>query len=376
MRKKLKIAMILSYDPSRAGGVQEHLFFLSKTLMSFGHMVDIYGPENSIYSYQKYHSIMKSTQIPMIQGNLVSITMANKKKSIIFDKINREKYDIIHIHDPHVPFFNFDLMKELKAPKIATFHVGWDDDSLVNIVSPLIALYKSEFSTYFKGAIFVSNLVKKRWIPICSSIVKKSVIYNGVDSSLFLKKKKIKKPNNLLFLGRLVPRKGPDLLLKSFKRVLYKIGDARLTIIGGGDLEKKLFSYIKKNKMEKSVKIVGEIVGRKKADYYQKAAIFCAPYIDEAFGLTILESLACGTPVVGFRNQAFDEIFNDYPGKKYLVKSKDEKALSVAIIDLLKNSQKRKEIESWGINKIKDFSWEKVAKETEEFYYRVLNKKA
>ena len=364
--------MFFSYDPSRAGGVQEHIIFLSKFLKKSGHHIDIYGPKNSIYPFENYYSIANPVQIPMIQGNFVNITISNGDKNKIIKEINQKKYDIFHFHDPHIPFFGFDLVREIKAKKIATFHLGWDDDSIVNIVSPLISLYKDEFSKYFSGAIFVSNLVRKRWINICSNIVINKVIYNGIDNSLYKFKPKKIKQKNILFVGRLVPRKGPKYLLRSFKKLITGLPDARLTILGRGDMEKSLFKYVKSQKLTDKVHFLGEIIGKNKIEYYQEATVFVAPYTDEAFGITILEAMACGIPIVGFRNQAFLEILKDYPGMKYLVKNKNSDQLTSALINILKNKNIREKISTWSLKKVKEFSWSKVARETERMYYEVL----
>ena len=99
MKKKLKIAMFFSSDPSQAGGVQEHVFNLSRHLSALGHKIDIYGPENNILHYINYHPISKSVAVPIPIGNWANFTIRNPEINLI--KILKEKkYDLIHIQEP------------------------------------------------------------------------------------------------------------------------------------------------------------------------------------------------------------------------------------------------------------------------------------
>ena len=181
-----------------------------------------------------------------------------------------------------------------------------------------------------------------------------------------------KKIVNLLFVGRLVNRKGLIYLLKAVKKILTINHNIKLIIIGDGPEKLKSEKYVKKNNLGKFIEFKGEIFGKERINYYQRSDIFCAPYIDEAFGITILEALSCGVPVVGFRNKAFSEILKGYPYPKLFVKNKNFLELSLALNQLISNSKKRKEISIWGIKKVIKFNWTNTAKETEDLYYKVL----
>jgi len=373
MKKKLKIAMFFSSDPAHAGGVQEHIFYLSKELAKLGHKIDIFGPENNILPYKNYHPIAKAVGLPIPNGNLANITVDISEGTGILKKVNFDKYDLIHIHEPYTPFINWEIIKNVKKPKVATFHTAWDDDSIINFINPLVSLFKDTFSSNFKAAIFVSKIGKKRWQYLCRKNVFKKTIYNAVDNEIFKPVRKIeKKIVNLLFVGRLVNRKGLIYLLKAVKKILTINHNIKLIIIGDGPEKLKSEKYVKKNNLGKFIEFKGEIFGKERINYYQRSDIFCAPYTDEAFGITILEALSCGVPVVGFRNKAFSEILKGYPYPKLFIKNKNFLELSLALNQLISNSKKRKEISIWGIKKVIKFNWTNTAKETEDLYYKVL----
>ena len=234
-------------------------------------------------------------------------------------------------------------------------------------------LFKESFSTYFKGVIFVSKIVKKRWQYLCEKNISKRIIYNAVDNVAFIpNKNKEKKIIKLLFVGRLVNRKGLRYLLKAIKKIITDEHSIRLVVLGDGP--EKLISekYVKDNNLSEFVEFKGEKFGKERISFYQNADIFCAPYSDEAFGITILEALACGVPVVGFKNESFLEILKGYPYPRLFVDNRNIIELSHALKQLIISSKKRKEIRKWGIEKVKEFNWSNTARQTEEFYYRVL----
>ena len=374
MKKKLKIAMFFSSDPSQTGGVQEHIYNLSKILDRFGHKVDIYGPEKNIFQYQNYYSISKSIKVPVPNGNWSNITIEKDNNGQLINKINQKNYDIIHIHEPYIPFVGWGIMKKTQSKKVATFHSAWEKHSIISFINPFITLFQDTFSTNFSGAIFVSKIVKKRWQELCGKEVKQKIIHNGVDKMFYPIKKQITNNLKILFLGRLVEKKGPKYLLKAFYKIIKKFLKLKLIIVGKGEYKKSLENYVKDRNLESNVAFEGEIIGQKRVKYYQQADIFCAPYSDEAFGITVLEAMVTGTPIVGFNNSAFQEILKDYPYPELLVKSRDVDKLALALEKIIEDKNMRKEISSWLLKESKKYSWEKIAKETEEFYYQILNK--
>ncbi len=375
MKKKLKIAMIFSCDPSQAGGVQEHLRLLSNSLHDLGHTIDIYGPENSIYKFINYYPIAKSIIVPVPNGSWTNITVEKQNIKKLVNLLNKKKYDIIHIHDPYVPFVGWEIIKKTESKKIATFHSAWEKHSIISFINPFITLFQDTFSANFLGSIFVSKIVKKRWQKLCRKKVKQIIIHNAVDKTFFPVKKKTTSNINLLFLGRLVDKKGPKYLLKAFNKIIKKFPKTKLIFVGEGPVKKSLEKYVKGKNLGNNVTFVGEILGHKRIEYYQNADIFCAPYYDEAFGITVLEAMATGTPIVGFNNSAFKEILKGYPYPELLVKSRDVDKLALALEKIIKDKNMRQKIYSWLIRESKKYSWEKIAKETEEFYYQILNKK-
>ena len=232
--------------------------------------------------------------------------------------INKKKFDLFHIHDPFMPFLSYELLSKLDLPIVNTFHAAWEDDSFINIFNSFIPLFRDNFSQKIKGTIFVSKTTKKCWQKALHRRIESTIISNGIDNDLFkLQKKESSDQFRILFLARLVPRKGLIYLLQSLKKIIYKNENILLEIVGEGSDKKRAVNYVKKNKLEQYVKFIGYIDKEKKPDYYSQADIFCAPHINEGFGITLLEALSCGTPIVGFRNNAFSEVLKTIPIESY-----------------------------------------------------------
>lgn len=372
MKKKLKIAMFFSSDASQSGGVQEHAFFLSKELEKNGHRVDVYGTEKNLLPFKNYNGVARSIELPLPNGNWGNITIENDYGKNIAEKINQKKYDLIHIHEPQIPFVSWEMMKT-NLPKVTTYHATWDEDSTINLINGFMPLLKNKSSKKIKGSIFVSNRTKKCWNEVFYPGILKTVIGNGIDLNIFgYKKKQNKKVINILFLARIVPKKGLMYLVKAVSKIIDNNKNILLSVVGEGWQKKEIMKYVEEKKISRFVKFFGYVEKEKKPDFFQKADIFCAPYINEGFGITLLEAMACGTPIIGFRNDAFAEVLKDYPYKELIIKEKTVKDLTAALEKIIVNPKMRKEITQWELKEVKKYDWKKIAKKTEEFYYKIL----
>jgi len=365
--------MMTSSNPCLAGGVQEHVLALSRELRKRGHSVTIYGPKPKGKTYfTHYRSLGEKVYFPLPNGKYSNIHLLQEsdKPTNIFIK---KKYDIIHIHEPYIPFAAWNVLEKIKIPVVGTFHTVWDNESFFNIFNQLIPLFSTLFSTYTQAAIFVSNICYEKWHMLCNSSVLKSIIPNAVDTDLFLPKKGFNKKIELLFVARLVHRKGLLRLLKALTIVKKTTTAFSLTIIGDGDERQEDFEYIRIHKLRKHITYLGEITGKKRALYFKKADVFCAPYTNEASSLSVLEAISAGLPVVGYKIPIFSDILKDYPGAELLVE-KNDAALAKGLIKIISNETLRISLKEWCMKKRSSFSWQSVAKRTEELYYQTIKK--
>ncbi len=368
--------MYFSSDPSTLGGVQESIYYLTNSLRKRGHVITIFGPAET-KRYRNYQRLGKLVNVPTPNGNWSSINLwprNGKKPSVI---INEGNYDICHIQEPYIPFIAWELLKNVKIPKVTTFYLSWDDDSVANVLKTFLPIMKKNFSLYVDGVLYVSEIARKRWEKLCADNVQQKIILSGLNHELLFPVKKVVKNKQvrILFLARLVSKKGLLYLLKALSHLSREFPHLVLTVVGEGEDRKRFETYVKVNKLKKNVFFTGTVSDKKRRQLYQQADIFCAPYVDEGYGLTVLEAMACGCPIVGFRNEAFRETLKGYPNRELLVKPRDIGALTQALKKLIIDPHLRKKIRAWGIENSRKYSWDKAAQETEDFYYQVLKSK-
>lgn len=372
--KKLKIAMYFSSDPSTLGGVQESVYHLTKALARRGHDISIFGPAKS-KRFPNYHRIGRLIHLPMPNGNWSSVNLWSEKDKKPSAIINEGDYDICHIQEPYIPFIAWELIKNAQLPKVTTFHLSWDDDSVANVLKTFLPIMKKSFSLYVDGVLYVSEIARKRWEKLCADNVQQKIILSGLSHELLFPAKNTvnNKQIRILFLARLVSKKGLLFLLEAISKLRKNYPSLKLTVVGTGPERKKYENYVQINNLSQAVLFTGTVSDKKRRQLYQQADIFCAPYVDEGYGITVLEAMACGCAIVGFKNEAFRETLEGYPNPELLVKSRDVNALVQALKKLITDPRLRKKLGVWGIKNSKKYSWDKAAQETEAFYYQIIN---
>ncbi|NCF74923.1 MAG: glycosyltransferase [Xanthomonadaceae bacterium] len=204
----------------------------------------------------------------------------------------------------------------------------------------------------------------------------------GVDEKIFSPDeydKNIKKKYNitgpfLLFVGRLVEKKGIKYAIAAMPIVLKKHPDVKFIIVGKGPLENELKKQVKKLNLENSIIFAGGVLNNKLPRYYATADIFLGPSItakngdSEGFGLTFAEALLCKCCVISSDLKAISDIIkNEKTGIQVDVKSME--LFAEKIIELIEDENKRKKLAGDGYEFVKNrFTWDISA----ERYYDLI----
>lgn len=161
----------------------------------------------------------------------------------------------------------------------------------------------------------------------------------------------------VLAVGRLTHIKGFDMLLEAWIQVNKAIPGWTLKIVGEGEDRVKLTNFIKKNKLNDSVELVGNTddVGQ----YYEQAEIFCLSSRFEGFGLVLIEALAFSLPIISFDCEAGPaEVLEDTGS--ILVPPNNISQLSASLIELMNNKEQRKTISLRSKEKAKFYQPENI----------------
>ncbi len=194
------------------------------------------------------------------------------------------------------------------------------------------------------------------------------VIPMGVDlESRFIPAADRRDPKTLVFVGRLVEKKGLCYLLEAFSELLREQGDFRLLVAGTGPEEASLRRQVSTLGIGRNVEFVGAMENSDLPSLYQQAAIAVFPFImtpegdQEGFGLVIVEALGCGCAVIASDLPAVREILTDGV-TGLLVPQKGRNQLREAIEKLCKNQELCLKLARQGGNEAREkFDWKVVA---------------
>ena len=368
------------YSVRGAGAVADNL---ASVLAQTGHEISIFtASANSKTTTESYGNIR-------IYRYGTNFRVASGRFSFGLLK-NPAKYptSLVHVHVtiPMGDIAGLQYAKKKKVPLVVTYHGDLQEN---------MGGFIRRMSVYFYNKFLLDKILSHADVIISPSEYyidesrflgkyrdKIVVIQNGInidefdiDYSKEECRKKLSLPLDgkiLLFLGTLSPHKGPDVLLKAMPKILKNIPDAKLVFVGSGEIRKKLERICKKISVEKYVEFVGFVGDTfKKALYYKSADVFVLPSFLEIFGIVNLEAMACGIPIVASKVGGIPEIVKDGENG-LLVPPRDSEALADAIIYLLENEDIREKMGKNGRKKGENYSWERIAEETEKVYEEVL----
>jgi glycosyltransferase involved in cell wall biosynthesis len=169
----------------------------------------------------------------------------------------------------------------------------------------------------------------------------------GVDLELFTPKRNGREPNlgenAILYVGRLTLSKGIDYLLQAFLAVTQIVPDARLFLIGEGEMVSEVREFAARHSTASSIHLLGPMPNHNLPPYFRAARVTASPSITtarwaEQVGMVNIQSMACGTPVVSTQSGAIPE-FVENGRNGILVPERDSTALAEALLRLLTDRQ-------------------------------------
>jgi len=167
----------------------------------------------------------------------------------------------------------------------------------------------------------------------------------------------------IAFVGRLRKYKGAQFVIRALPRILSRVPEARLEIVGDGPYREPLKALVRRLKLRERVEFHGPLLHRYKVEVLNHAMVATAPSPKEGWGLTVIEANACGTPVVASRSPGLIESVRD--GETgILVPHGDVNALADAIADLLTDRPRRLAMAAAGLKWAHEFTWERCYRES------------
>jgi len=378
----LKICIVNTFFPPWRGGAETYTYNLARKLALLGQDVEVLcgndpeSPGKRTMDGVKVHRLRS-------RGRIYGVPIVPK----LAYELAKIDADVIHANFPNPYNASIASVTSLlrDIPSVLTWH---NDLPPVTLTASIIAYIHDNviapvYLQNFKRIISTSDSYAKSSKTLQRYREKVVVIPNGVDTERFspsIDGKRIRAGHDLedckviLFVGALTKwhrYKGLDVLIKAFIEIQRRLDDARLLIVGDGDLK----SEYQASCLTVAAKVIfaGNVDDDELPSYYAASDLLVLPSIDrsEGFGLTLLEANATGKPVVASNVGGIPSVVTDGVNG-LLVPPRDEKTLAETIIDLMKDEGKLHEMGLNGRRVAEAHDWKHIVKKTEEIYREVL----
>ena len=366
-RPPLSIGIVSPYGYPHPGGVNEHVRFTYEAMTRMGHDVWIITSKYGRERESEGHVIRLGTGwAAPTNGSIGRVTLGLRFKQQARELLARHPFDILHFHEPLVPFLSPTMLDASQTVNIGTFHAfgGFSPSYWIG------QRFAGGLADKLDGRIAVSGAARhfiNRYFPGDYRIIP-----NGVDLDHFTGAQPYEELRdgtlNILFVGRFEERKGLIDLLKAYHRLRKRKVDARLLVVGDGPKRREYRRFVGLRGI-RDVEWLGRVSDDEKVRYFASADIFCAPNTgQESFGIVLLEAMAAGVPIVASDIHGFKRVV-ERNVQGLLVEPKNHRALAAALYALARDPDLRHQMGEAGRARAPEYSWDRVTEQIVDFYY-------
>lgn len=369
--RKLKVALVFDDSLDSSDGVAQQVKTLGAWLSTQGHQVSYLVGQTKLKEWAggRIYSLAKNLPV-RFNGNKLSIPFPVGRASIK-KVLEANDFDIIHVMMPYSPFMAQKVINsaDKTAAIVGSFHV-------------YPAGRSAKYGGYILGKIYGRSLKKFNSIMAVSSAaqnyarqvfkINSVVVSNMVDLSKFSHTKTKTTENRIVFLGRLVKRKGCEQLIDAFNIASKSDPQLTLTIAGDGAERNHLEAKVKRLGLQPKVKFLGYIEEAAKSEILAQAHIACFPSLyGESFGIVLLEAMAAGSKVIlGGDNPGYRSVLDEQP--KMLIDPKNTVAFGRRITELIEDKKEAAKLHNWQDQTVRQYDVNIVGKQILDIYRKSI----
>jgi len=373
---KLKIGFVFDDSLDKPDGVQQYVLILGRWLSEQGHDVHYLVGETKRTDIANLHSLSRNIRVKFNQ-NRMAIPLPARLKPIR-DVLRREDFDILHIQVPYSPALGARIIKAAgpRTAIIGTFHIA-PHSKLVSLGNRALGVWVRSTLKRFDMMLATSEparIFAQETFDIDSTVVglplkldafygaKPRVPYTGI--------------RNVVFLGRLVERKGCQYLLQAVEYAVTHTmwpENVHVIICGGGPLEGQLKEYVRRHRLQDLVTFTGYISEEDKPGYLAAADVVVYPSTGgESFGIVLLEAMAASRGVVlAGNNPGYASVMRDRP--ESLFDPTNTPALAEKIVNALTETASRIHARQWQRKYVRGFDVSVIGRRTVAIYSQALH---
>jgi phosphatidyl-myo-inositol alpha-mannosyltransferase len=304
--------MVCPYAWDRPGGVQSHIRSLAAVLRRRGHEVEVFAPLSWRRRGDVAGAIDPEGPITPI-GRAVGIAANGAVAPITFGPVAavrirralaRFEPDVVHLHEPLIPSLSLLALLSIEVPAVGTFHAAARSSLLYRICRPALIRVMDRLAARTAVSEAAGRLVA-RYFP--GELL---LTPNGVDVRRFAEAAPTERGGgpHVLFLGRLEPRKGADVLI----RAMALLGDTRASLLVAGDGRLRSRLQALATDLGVAVRFLGAVSEDEKVRLLRSCDLYCAPNLGgESFGIVLVEAMAAGCPIVCSDLEEFKVVAGD-----------------------------------------------------------------
>lgn len=358
----MRIGIVTEYYYPSIGGVQEHVHHFAREARKLGHVAKIVtsempdlpapaaeatgpdvlriGPSRPVYN----------------NGSFGRVSCGPRLSAAVRDVLAQERFDVVHVHCPLTPVLPYLAVHHARVPVVGTFHTHFRPGAFFRLMRP----WQQRYLDRLDAAVAVSRACLHAFEGKLSADFE--IIPNGVDVDKFGKGRRLRRYDdgklNLLWVGRLEPRNGLDHMIRVFAEVRKEL-DARLLVVGDGPLMPRYVRMVPEE-IRDDVVFAGRVVDER-PDWYATADVYCAPTRIASFGITLLEAMAAGKPILASDIEGFREVMQH--GKEgELLPLDDERAWTRAVHRLAREPVRAAAYAERGHRTAQEYAWPSVAR--------------
>ena len=370
----MKIGIVVPFSWSFWGAVVEHAELQAAALEELGHEVRLIMGNDPPGQFTRVlhprvgrHGNPPPNVIPVgrsvivpANGSLPNIVLSPRSYARIHRALTRERFDVLHLHEPMTPAICTAVLVMARSPLVATFHasgeLGW-----LRFGTPVWGFLMDRIDY----RIAVSERAREsqnRWLPGEYDVLPNGVL---VPESAPAGERE----HRIVFAGRQEPRKGLQVLLRAWPEIQRRSG-LRLTVAGADPLAVRLL-LTRLGVRDDGIDVVGFLSQDELTKTLLGAKALVAPSLgQESFGMVLTRAFACALPVVASDIPGYREVVD--PATSVAIQPGDSNALADAVCDVIADEPRRQAMgEAARELAVANYSWPVLARRLEEIYSRV-----
>ncbi len=376
----MKVGVVVPFSWSFWGGVPEHADHQARALFALGHEARIVIGNDppgrltkALHPREGRHDRPPDYVIPVgrsvivpANGSLSNIVLTPRSFLRMKRAFERERFDVLHVHEPIVPIISAYALAAADCPVVATAHTSGETLRWYRPALPFWGFLLERIDY----RLAVSERAREAAIPFLGEPIE--VLPNGVvipetaDVGGRLP--------HVVFIGRHEPRKGLPVLLRAWPRVVARTG-ARLRVVGADPLSVR-WLLRREGVADANVDVLGSIPEDELTEELLRASVLVAPSTGrESFGMVLTRAFGCATPVVASDIEGYRDVAGAETG--ILVPPGDTEALASALVALLEDEPRRRRLGEAARRIAEErYAWGRIAGRLVDIYTELLGVRA